>query len=89
MTKGISATTSADTSLEFRVTGRFGVTVAASSLGASEEIAVEIEVGGSYEATDVVLTADIPALMVVGIGKYRINKPVTAGAVAVEVRDTA
>ena len=81
----LAATTAADTTVEFAVTSLFPAKVSASGLSTGESIDIEMKIVGVYSSVKTVVDFDTPATLVIAPGEYRLNKPITAAAVALEV----
>lgn len=87
----VAAQTAADSSFEFRVKQGACVSVSAYGLGVGEAVDIELKTGESwidcYDA-DGTQTQITPARNPVPIdvpGHYRLNKPLTAGAVSLHL----
>lgn len=85
----LAAATAAATSDELLLDSGDVARISASGLGYAESIQLEAYQGSAFypviSGTPLVLTASDPVMIVHGPGQYRLNKPVTAAAVALYV----
>lgn len=85
MKKVITATTAADTSNTLQVPNGHYASIAQTGLAGIEVITLDIDLNGTWTPIlpAIELSATANYIQVAGPAAYRINKPTTAGAVAV------
>lgn len=83
MTNTVIAPATAAATYEFYVGHGYPVTVCASGLGEAETIPVKKYLGASPVDVGLSLTDADPMVEISGVGRYQIDKPITAGNVGV------
>ncbi len=84
----IASTTSAAQSNTILVTSNITL-IASSGIASGEDCSIQIDTDTEgWRDTGEVLTSDVPAVMIIAPGSYRLSKPVSASAYGVEGRIT-
>lgn len=83
MTNTVITARTAAATYDFSVNHGFPITISASALGAGETVVIKKYLAGTATAVGVSINSTSPAIEITGVGKYQIDKPVTAGSVGI------